>query len=453
MSQRFHCSRALLAEGWARDVAIEVDDDGLVTALEARAERTDSAFPLEVVLPGVVNLHSHAFQRAMSGLTERRESGEDSFWTWRETMYRFVARLDPDHLAAVAAQAYAEMLEAGFTRVCEFHYVHHAPDGTPYADPAEMSAALVEAARATGIGLTLLPVFYAFGGFGGQPAEAGQRRFVTDASGFIDLHAACARHVRELHGGVMGMAAHSLRAVTPSTLAQVCSALRDGPMHVHAAEQMAEVEGCLAWSGARPVEWLLNEVGLDERWCVVHATHLVDAERDGLAASGAVAGICPITEANLGDGIFDGVRYREAGGRLGVGSDSNTRISLAGEMALLEYSQRLRDGRRARLVDTGSTGRGVFDACVRGGAQAGGADGDGGLRVGSAADWLTLDTAHPGLVARDGDDLIDAWLFGAGADAIDEVWVGGRRVVERGRHVQREATRARFARALSALRS
>ena len=308
----------------------------------------------------------------MAGLAERRGPQADSFWTWREVMYRFLERLTPDDVEAIAAFAYMEMLEAGFTTVGEFHYLHHDIDGRPYADLGEMAARIAAASAETGIGLTLLPSFYAYGGFGGAPPSPGQRRFLNDPDRFLKLVERCRAIVAGLPAARVGIAPHSLRAVTPETLRAVCQAAPDGPIHIHAAEQTKEVEDCVAALGSRPVQWLLDHAGLDARWCVVHATHTTEQEIRALAASGAVAGLCPLTEASLGDGIFDGASYLAAGGRFGIGTDSNIQIDAAAELRQLEYGQRL--ARRARNVmaaqEGESTGRRLFDAALAGGAQA-----------------------------------------------------------------------------------
>jgi formiminoglutamate deiminase len=440
---------ALLPGGWARDVVVSVSQEGTIASLRC-GPREAGMQSLGVVIPGLPNLHSHAFQRAMAGLTEVRASDRDSFWTWREVMYRFVQRLQPEDMAAIAAQAYVEMLEAGFTRVCEFHYLHHDAHGRGYADPACMAGALADAARCSGIGLSLLPVFYAQGGFGAQPAQAAQRRFVNDEDGFARLHQACAAHLSGLPGSELGLALHSLRAVTPGAMQRLLDLHPDGPVHIHVAEQEREVQECLRWSGRRPVQWLLENAPVGPRWCLVHATHMTADERDALAASGAVAGICPLTEANLGDGVFDGVRYRDAGGRFGVGTDSNTRISAAGELAMLEYSQRLRDRRRNLLVDAGSTGQALLHDAAAGGALAGGVSA-GAIAAGNDADFVTLDSSHPGLVgARDGSWL-DGWIFGAAAGAVEQVWVRGTALVRDGVHRERASVARRFAQVMNEL--
>jgi formimidoylglutamate deiminase len=439
---QIHFSRALLAAGWRSDVLIAFDGPtivGLETGVPAAAERIAG-----IAVPGMANVHSHALQRAMAGLTERHGPEDDSFWTWREVMYRFLARMTPDDIEAVATMGYVEMLEAGFTTVGEFHYLHNAPDGARYADPAETGGRIVAAAATSGIGLTLLPCFYAHGGCGGKPAKLGQARFLSDFDGFVGLVEASRGHVASLEGARLGIAPHSLRAVDASELHALAKAFGSGPIHIHAAEQALEVEECLAWSGARPVQWLLDNFGLDERWCLIHCTHMTPEEIEGLARSGAVAGLCPITEANLGDGIFAAVDFERAGGRFAIGTDSNVRVAVNEELRTLEYSQRLRDQKRNRMGTPGtSTGRSMFDAARNGGVQAL-ALAPCGLAVGHAADIVVLDDAHPSLAGRTDDAALDAWIFAAG-EAVREVFAGGRHVVTGGRHVRGEEIRRRYA--------
>lgn len=444
-----HFDHALLPAGWAADVRVTIAA-GRIAAIETGAAPHTDDERDAVALPGVPNLHSHAFQRAMAGLAEVRGTSDDSFWTWRETMYRFVERITPDDLTAIAAMAQVEMLESGFTRVGEFHYLHHAPDGSGYADPAEMGAALARAADDTGIGLTLLPVFYAHSGFGGSPPGEGQRRFVNDLDGFARLLGASEEAVATLPDAVVGIAPHSLRAVTPDQLDALAAMRPDTPLHIHIAEQVREVEDCVAWSGQRPVEWLLDHQPVDDRWCLVHATHVTPAEVTGIASSGAVVGLCPITEANLGDGIFPARAFLDAGGRFGVGSDSNVLIDMAEELRLLEYGQRLTQRGRNLLGDSGaSTGASLFTASVAGGAQALGVAG--GIAVGSSADLVSLDPAHVSMTGRTRDGWIDALVFACGRAAINRVWRHGVCVVDGGRHHARAATEARYRKTLGRL--
>jgi len=419
--------------------------DGTITAVTAGATPPNGDERHRLAIPGLASLHSHAFQRGMAGLAEMRGDTADTFWTWRETMYRFALRMTPDDLESVATLLYAEMLERGFTRVGEFHYLHHDPDGAPYSNPAEMAAHIAQAAETTGIGLTLLPSFYAHGSFGGAAPHAGQRRFVSSIDQFAELMAASRKTLSPLRGANVGIAPHSLRAVTPDELRAIVPLAEGGPVHIHAAEQIREVEDCVAWSGRRPVAWLLDHAPVDRRWCLIHATHMTATETTALAASGAVAGLCPLTEASLGDGIFSAREYCEAGGRFGVGTDSNILVGVADELRQLEYGQRLKH-RERNVLSRGpgvSTGRALFDAALAGGTQAL-AQACGGIEQGARADIVSLDTTHPSLAGRRGDAILDGFIFAAGADAIDCVWAGGNKVVEGGRHRLREKARDRF---------
>ncbi|MCZ0735983.1 formimidoylglutamate deiminase [Phreatobacter sp. AB_2022a] len=441
-----HAKEALTADGWARNVRIAIAG-GRIAAITPGAAAAAGDERHDHVVAGMPNLHSHAFQRGMAGLAELRGPGADSFWSWRTVMYRFALSMTPDQVEAVAAQLYVEMLEAGFTRVGEFHYLHHDGDGRAYADIAEMAARIAAASASTGIGLTLLPVFYAHAGFGGTAPGEGQRRFINDLDGYARLLDRCRTLAAGLPGGLAGVAPHSLRAATPEELGAVVALAGEAPIHIHIAEQVKEVEDCLAWSGRRPVEWLLANQPVDGRWCLIHATHMTEAETRGMAAAGAIAGLCPVTEANLGDGTFPAVDFTGHGGRYGVGSDSNVLIGLPDELRQLEYSQRL--AHRARNVlaaPGGSTGRALFDAALTGGAAAlGGAEA---LRVGAPADLVSLRARH-GLDLA-GDGLLDAWIFANGA-MVDGVWVHGVRQVVDGRHVARDAIGCRFTAVMRAL--
>jgi formiminoglutamate deiminase len=446
-----HVERALLDTGWAEDVLITIDGTEIAAVAAGVKAPASAEHSSGIAVPGVGNVHSHSFQRAMAGLAERRGDREDSFWTWREVMYRFLARMTPDDIEAVAAWLYVEMLEAGFTTIGEFHYLHNAPDGSRYADPAETAGSIVAAAAASDIGLTLLPCFYAHGGCGGQPPTAGQARFLSDVDSFAKLMEGSRRHLALLGRGTLGIAPHSLRAVTPDQLHTLLQQNPSGPVHIHAAEQMGEVEQCMVWSSARPVEWLLANMPVDQRWCLIHCTHMTEKESQGLAASGAVTGLCPITEASLGDGIFEAPRFLDAGGRLAVGSDSNIRISLAEELRTLEYGQRLRDHKRNRVGRSGiSTGRALFDHAREGAAQALGLRA-GGLVAGAPADVLILDDQHPALMGRSGDTLLDSWIFTSGDGVVRDVFASGRHVVKEGHHIAREQLLARFKATMAAL--
>ncbi|WP_298922670.1 formimidoylglutamate deiminase, partial [uncultured Bosea sp.] len=371
MTETLHLAEALLPQGFAGNVKLTIEG-GFVTAVEPDVAPTGEGRRFAgIALPGMPNLHSHAFQRGMAGLSERRGAPEDSFWTWREVMYRFLDRLDPDDVQAIAAQAFVEMLEGGFTALAEFHYLHHDKDGRPYANIAAMGQAIAAAAEETGLGLTLLPVLYRFGNFGQAPSVHGQRRFVNQRDAYQRLLEDSAAAIRDLPDARLGVAPHSLRAVALDDLGWVSSLRPNDPVHIHVAEQVPEVEASLKITGRRPVELLMDTIALDRRWCLIHATHLTDAERGGIALSGAVAGLCPITESSLGDGIFDGVRYAQAGGAYGVGSDSNIQIDAGSELRQLEYSQRLRDRRRALFAEeTASTGLALWQGACAGGARA-----------------------------------------------------------------------------------
>ncbi|TYL98656.1 formimidoylglutamate deiminase [Bradyrhizobium rifense] len=441
---RLHFASALLPSGWANDVQV------VITA-GAIAEVTPGVQPAAgderhaIALPGLASLHSHAFQRGMAGLAELRGDSTDTFWTWRETMYRFALAMTPDDVADVATLLYVEMLERGFTRVGEFHYLHHDRDGSHYADVAEMAARIAQAAEASCIGLTLLPSFYAHGSFGGAAPHDGQRRFICSVDQFAKLMAASRKAIANLPGANIGIAPHSLRAVAPDELTAIIPLAEGGPVHIHAAEQVKEVEDCLTWSGRRPVQWLLEHAPVDQRWCLIHATHMTDDEVSAFAKTGAVAGLCPITEASLGDGIFPGREFLDAGGLFGVGTDSNVLVGVADELRQLEYGQRLKH--RARNVLSGgagrSTGRTLFDDALTGGARAL-AQPIAGLTPGARADIVTLDAMHPSLAGRARDAVIDGWIFAAGSGAIDCVWAGGNKVVEGGQHQLRQAARERF---------
>jgi len=449
---RLWTPHALLPEGWARDVAIDIDGAGVIVGVESGIEAAGLRLNGAVV-PAMPNLHSHAFQRALAGRTGHVAPGhDDSFWTWRQAMYASLDRIDGDAFEAIAAQAYVEMVKAGYGAVAEFHYVHHDPAGRPYADPAELAWRVVAAARTAGIALTLLPVFYAHAGFGGSATTAGQRRFVHNVFTFshlVDrLQAGCAEH-----GYVLGVAPHSLRAVTPPELADVVAMAAPGaPVHIHAAEQTREVDECFAWSGMRPVEWLLSKAHLDTKWCVIHATHMTERETAGLAGSGAVAGLALTTEADLGDGTFPGSAYLGAGGNFGVGSDSNTMISPFAELRQFEWSQRMRARHRNVLAQPGplTIGSSLWTRAAAGGAQAVGRP-TGTIAPGRRADLVVLDTMDPALAEQHCDNLLDAAIFGPAVTPVRDVLVAGAVVVKDGRHRDEDVVFARYRAAMARL--
>lgn len=451
--QTIWARQALLQDGWAQSVRVEVGADGRIAAAASGAARPAGAQVVETLLPAPANLHSHAFQRAMAGLTERRGADpRDSFWTWRRLMYRFLEQITPEDIEAIAAFVQMEMLEAGYAANVEFHYLHHGPGGRPYADLAEMSGRIAAAAARSGIGLTLLPVLYSYGGLDRRALVAGQDRFGNEPERYARLHAAAARHVAALGSDSgMGVAPHSLRAVDGPGLDAAVALAGGRPIHIHAAEQLAEVDEVQAALGRRPVEWLLENAPVDARWCLIHATQMLPAETGALAATGAVAGLCPITESNLGDGIFDGLRWRAAGGRFGVGSDSNIRISLTEELRTLDYSQRLRDHTRAALAEPDrSTGRVLLQGAAEGGAQAAGRA-SGVIAPGLWADLLALDDLGPDGQGRTGDALLDTWIFARDDRAVRQVWSAGRHMVRDGAHIRREEIVPAYARVVQRL--
>jgi formiminoglutamate deiminase len=437
MPDGFFFEHALLPSGWARDVRAEVSGDRFSSVAAGSAPRPGDRHE-RIAAPGLPNVHSHAFQRAMIGLTQTRGPSEDSFWTWREAMYGFLARLGPEDVEAVASYAYMDMLEAGFTDVGEFHYLHRRPDGGLYDAPAELAFRHVAAADAVGIGLVLMPSFYAHGGFGAAAPSPGQRRFVTDLDLFARiLHDADAAARRSGHR--CGVAPHSLRAVSPDQLEKLSALAAGRPLHIHAAEQVREVEECLAWSGLRPVAWLLEHTPVGQGWCVVHATHMDEAETARLARSGAVAGLCPLTEADLGDGLFPAEAYAEAGGHYAVGTDSNVCADAALELRLLEYGQRLWHRRRNVMAGAAraSTGAALLAAAVDGGARALGRP-SGGIQAGARADFVALDAGRHELSGLTPEQALDAWTFSLGRKAVHCVCAAGRVVVNGGRHAKRE---------------
>ena len=446
-----HAASALLPDGWASNVRVRMEGRRIAEVTPNAAQEGES---VPVLLPAPVNLHSHTFQRAMAGMTEYRSAGQDSFWTWRRLMYRFLDHLNPDEVQAIAAMAMVEMAEAGYAAVAEFHYLHHAPGGVAYDNRAEMSARIVAAAGESGLGLTLLPVAYMQGGCDGRVLAGPQLRFGNDLKGIGEILDASRDLVRGLApDAVSGVAPHSLRAVPREALAMMPELAAGGPVHIHIAEQVAEVDEVSAAYGARPVEWAVANLPLSSRWCMIHATQMTPAETEALAATGAVAGLCPETEANLGDGIFDGAGWAAGKGNFGFGTDSNIRITLAGEARMLEYSQRL--GLKARAVladDTHSTGRRLLEGAAKGGALAGGRDA-GAIRAGVWADLMVLDTDRLALEGREGDQLLDAWIFADAEAPVRDLWSAGRRLVSGGRHHARDQVEARFRRVMAGLRA
>ena len=464
---------ALLPEGWHRDVLLQWDEHGTLVDVTA-----DTAAPAGVaraagpLMPGMPNLHSHAFQRAMAGLTEYRANATDNFWSWRDLMYRFAARISPDGLAAISEWLYIEMLKAGYTSVCEFHYVHHSPDGRRYANPAELATRVVDSAQRAGIGMTMLPVLYQYSGFGAQSPRDDQRRFINTPESLLDLLASLRATHPEHPALRYGVAPHSLRAVSAASLRALIEGLNTfstgAPIHIHIAEQTAEVDACLAVEGARPVQWLLDRFDVDSRWCLVHATHVDTQETSALARSGAIAGLCLTTEANLGDGIFPAHDYLVAGGRFGIGSDSHIGVDWRSELRLLEYGQRL--SRRQRNVlasepsihstEPGNAGLfshsshvadRLYGAALDGGTKASGRA-IGMLQPGHRADWLVLDAEHPAIAEHEPESWLSGIVFGEhGETPIRDVYTGGDKVVDNRHHRGEEQAYARYRIALAEL--
>lgn len=437
--QQLFARKALTAEGWQENVLIAIGEDGTIAALTPGIAAPSGIPSFDLILPGMNNIHSHAFQRAMVGLTETASTeSNDNFWSWREVMYGFTRTFTPEQLEATARALYIDLLKQGYTGVGEFHYLHHDTNGTPYRDPAEMSHRVINAALDTGIHLTHLPVMYETSGFGGKPAHAGQARFTHTPERYLTLLESLAKTYRD-SGITLGIAPHSLRAVRPESLAAILAALpgldlADCPIHIHIAEQQKEVDDCLAWSGQRPVAWLMDNHTIDTRWCLVHATHMDATEIDTLAASGAIAGLCPTTEANLGDGIFPAADYLAKRGRFGIGSDSQVCMSPWEELRLLEYAQRLTKRERNVLQDAEihSVGRNLFTKAAQGGARALGIA-SGRIDKGCRADLIALSLAHPLLAERQGDAILDTLIF-ALPPTVTDVFVAGRHVIQNGRH-------------------
>lgn len=451
---RIAAKEVLTPEGWRRDAIVEIGADGRIASLYNKEKALAADLTVGALLPAPGNVHSHAFQRAMAGLTEYRANPSDDFWTWRALMYHFVGRLTPDDIEAIAAQVQMEMLEAGFAAIGEFHYLHHQPDGTPYDNLAELTERVIAAAAETGIGYTHLPVLYRRGGMDGRALEGGQRRFGCTREQFQQIFDDARTAMKSLPADArLGVAPHSLRAAGKDDLELAASLAPNAPVHIHVAEQTGEVEEALAYLGARPVEWLYANADVDARWCLIHSTHMSDAEIKGIAASGAVAGLCPITEANLGDGIFAAKDFLGQGGRIAIGSDSNIRISLTEELRALEHSQRLRDRKRAILsTPDKSCGRFLWEHVARDGAQALARDG-GRIEKGALADLVALDAENPALAVLSGDRMLDAWIFASAESPITDVWAAGRHVVKGGRHIACERIAGRFNKVMKRLRA
>ncbi len=449
MTKRIFSPEVMLPGGWARNALIEIDDTGNITAVRADQKPGDAELAGGPVIPGMANTHSHAFQRAMAGLAERMGSPDDSFWTWREVMYAFVRRLTPEHVRAIAAQVYVEMLRNGYTAVAEFHYLHNQADGKPFAPRAELGLTHLRAAQETGIAITLLPSLYAYANFGEEPLIPAQRRFATTPEQILGMVRDLRDAARDNPDVRLGVAPHSLRAVSPAMLKDLIAGLDSlipgAPIHMHVSEQVKEVNDCLSWSECRPVQWLLEHMPVNERWCLIHCTHVSSTESERLSASGAVVGLCPTTEGNLGDGIFPLLRHRERGGRFSIGSDSHVSQSPVEELRWLEYGQRLTLRRRNVIASVAqpSVGANLWREAARGGSQALGRP-MGEIAAGKRADLVVLNPAALNLEGRSGDTLLDALVFAGNHDSVKHVMVGGTWVVRDGHHAHEAEIEARY---------
>lgn len=456
----FLLENALLGDHWARSVRVTVGNDGVIEAVSPEADLNANSDMTRIAghtLPGIANLHSHAFQRAMAGLAERAGPTNDSFWTWRKVMYAFLDAMKPEHVEAIAAQLYIELLKHGYTSVAEFHYLHHQSNGSLYDNPSEMSDRIIAASTHAGIGLCHLPVLYGFSGFGEQPPTDGQRRFINTPDQFLKFLEDLGDKYSASPTFNFGMAAHSLRAVSPASFGAVLEGFKEilpgAPIHIHIAEQLKEVEDCVTWCGKRPVEFLYEQFAVDKNWCLIHATHLNDAEVDAIAASGAVAGICPTTEANLGDGIFPAVRFMQQGGTFGVGTDSHISVSLADALRSLEYSQRLQHLGRNILASEKqpSTGMSLLNGALQGGQIATGFNTA--IVVGARADFVVLDNNHPAMIGRSGDSIVDSFIFANSGNPIRDVYVAGKAIITNGRHLNEDQILSDFATAIKELQT
>jgi formimidoylglutamate deiminase len=451
MATTIFASQALTPMGWQQNITVEIGHDGVISDIIEHASKTEilptANHHVGILLPAMCNVHSHSFQRAMGGLAETKgPSASDDFWTWRKVMYRFLEILSPDDVEAIAAQVHMEMIKSGFAASAEFHYLHHDPQGQPYSQVEELSLRHFSAAQQSGIGYTHLPVLYMQGGLDGSELQGGQLRFGNNIGQFESLYSSISAQMGLLpNDSVLGIAPHSLRAVSKDGLHACINIATSGPIHIHAAEQVGEVKEVKAAFGIPPVRWLLDNFPVDHRWCLIHATHMDNTEVKDLALSRAVAGLCPITEANLGDGIFEASQFMQHGGTFGIGADSNVKIGLSEELRMLEVSQRLRDRKRVVLSsDTlASNGRFLYAQAATGGAKAIGRN-SGRIEKGALADLVALDDESSALVGLVGDTILDTWIFSCNDNVVREVWAAGRHILQGGRHINEEQIAGRF---------
>ena len=468
--KKYYAENILLSGGWATDKTITIED-GIITAITSDKESGANAFS-GTVIPGMINCHSHAFQRAFAGFSEQGSEGQDSFWTWRKIMYKFLAQLNHDDAQVIAQQLYIEMLKMGYTRVAEFHYLHHDINGNTYSKNesesnlenqsqnklATMAHAIFKAAKNSGIGLTMLPVLYQYAGFGQQKPNEGQKRFINSTLQFNQLVSDCFDLTQKYPNTNIGIAPHSLRAVDKESIMQAVGHVRSldnkAPIHIHIAEQQQEVTDCLQHYSKRPVQWLLDNIKLDENWCLIHATHINEQEQQGIVASKAIAGICPTTEANLGDGIFPTTEFLALNGTFAIGSDSHISVNPIEELRWLEYAQRLTKQQRAILAapDTASVGQNLWHKAATGGAQSTNSN-TGVLSVGKQADLLVLDEKQTSLFANKNSHLLDSVIFASQKNTVKDVMVNGHWVVQNGEHAQEQSSAENFAKLLTRLSS
>ena len=435
---KLYAQSALIGSQWQTNITLSISAEGVIQAID-KGQDADAVALNGPIVPGMVNCHSHAFQRAFAGYSEYRGESEDSFWSWRDIMYRFVAKMSPQDAFDVARFVYLQMLKAGYTAVGEFHYLHHQTDGRSYNDPLEMSHQVIHAANSCGIAYTHLPVLYTYAGFGKKSPSKGQARFIHSTDNYLSLVSEINKQYSEKANFKLGIAPHSLRAVDESQLKEIVPYIRQidplSPIHIHIAEQLQEVEDCVNHYQKRPVEWLLDNYSMDEHWCLIHATHLSSQEIKTLAQSSAAAGLCLTTEANLGDGIFPTDQYLKLGGSFAIGSDSHIGVNVAEELRLLEYAQRLTKHQRAVLVgsDCSSVGQYLYTKAANDGASAIGQN-VGTIEVGKRADFLVLDENHPSLFSKSGSNLLDAAIFACNELPVRDVFVAGKKVIESGNH-------------------
>jgi len=470
--KKYYAENILLSDGWATDKTITIED-GIITAITS-GKKSDAIAFSGTVIPGMINCHSHAFQRAFAGFSEQGSEGKDSFWTWRKIMYKFLAQLSHDDAQVIAQQLYIEMLKMGYTRVAEFHYLHHDINGNTYSKGesesdsksnsknqspnklATMAHAIFKAAKNSGIGLTMLPVLYQYAGFGQQKPNEGQKRFINSTVQFNQLVSDCFDLTQKYPNTNIGIAPHSLRAVDKESMTQAVEHVRSldnkAPIHIHIAEQQQEVTDCLQHYSKRPVQWLLDNIKLDKHWCLIHATHINEQEQQGIVASKAIAGICPTTEANLGDGIFPTTDFLSLNGTFAIGSDSHISVNPIEELRWLEYAQRLTKQQRAVLAspETASVGQNLWHRAATGGAQSTNSN-TGSLSVGKQADLLVLDEKQISLFANKNTHLLDSVIFASQKNTVKDVMVNGHWVIQNGKHEQEQSSADNFAKLLTKL--